>query len=113
MRLIPLGQVATYGQVAAVIGHRGAARTVGWALHALQADSNVPWHRVVNARGRISTGGHQPQPSLQQVLLKEEGVPFSGEGQVDLQQCRWDGPDWPEVEALRHKGEYTTRGTRE
>ena len=52
--LIPRGQLATYGQVADWIGAWGCARQVGWALRRLSFPSDVPWQRVVNAKGRIS-----------------------------------------------------------
>ena len=51
---IPPGQLATYGQIADLIGAYGCARQVGWALRRLALPSQVPWHRVVNAQGRIS-----------------------------------------------------------
>ena len=51
---IPPGQLATYGQIADLIGAWGCARQVGWALRRLPLPSDLPWHRVVNARGRIS-----------------------------------------------------------
>ena len=51
---IPPGRVATYGQVARLLWQPHAARTVGWALRGVPDDGNVPWHRVVNAAGRIS-----------------------------------------------------------
>ena len=54
VRRIPVGRVSTYGHVAALCGKPRAARTVGWALHALPEESDVPWQRVVNHRGGIS-----------------------------------------------------------
>ena len=54
VRRIPEGRVATYGQVAALADLPGHARQVGYALHALPEGGNVPWHRVINARGAIS-----------------------------------------------------------
>jgi len=98
VRMIPRGQVATYGQIAAIISHRGAARTVGWALHGLTEESGVPWHRVINARGQISL-----HPGTQQiVLLQEEGVRVDDQNRVELKRYQWPGLDWPEVEALRY-----------
>ncbi len=55
VRRIPNGRVATYGQIARLAGLPGGARQVGYALHALDEDSDVPWQRVVNARGRVSS----------------------------------------------------------
>lgn len=96
VRQIPSGQVATYGQVAAVIGPDVAARDVGDAMAALRhhhADPPVPWQRVLNVQGRVSTGERQ------QKLLQEEGVVFSAKGQTDLHRFGWPGPDpaWAEA----------------
>jgi len=79
IRRIPPGRVATYGQIARLAGLPGQARLVGYALAALDADSDVPWHRVVNARGAISLPpkGH---PALRQrARLEAEGVVFTGD----------------------------------
>jgi methylated-DNA-protein-cysteine methyltransferase-like protein len=98
VRLVPSGQVATYGQIAAIVSHRGAARTVGWALHSLPPGSDVPWHRVINARGQISL-----HPGARQIaLLRKEGVAIDDRRQVDMKRFQWPGLDWPEIEALRH-----------
>jgi methylated-DNA-protein-cysteine methyltransferase-like protein len=98
VRMIPRGQVATYSQVAAIVSHRGAARTVGWALHGLPEGTDVPWQRVINSRGQISL-----DPGTHQIaLLREEGVLVDAQGKVDMQRFQWPGLDWPEVEALRH-----------
>jgi methylated-DNA-protein-cysteine methyltransferase-like protein len=101
VRMVPPGQVSTYGQIAAIISHRGAARTVGWALHGLPEDSGVPWQRVINAQGRISLGGRGSAASTQRALLEQEGVVFDARDKVDLGRYQWPGLDWPEVEALR------------
>ena len=86
---IPKGRVATYGQIAALAGLPRQARLVGYAMHALPADSDVPWHRVVNAAGRISlradTLGHD---ELQGHLLRREGVRFVA-GVISLAKYRW------------------------
>ena len=84
VRHIPVGRVATYGQVAALAGTPRAARAVGWALRALdeKAAARVPWHRVVNAAGAISP---RPglSPEIQRRRLRAEGVRFV-DGHVDL-----------------------------
>ncbi|MEZ4290587.1 MAG: MGMT family protein [Myxococcota bacterium] len=59
VRRVPEGRVATYGQVAAIAGMPGAARQVGWALNALDEADDVPWHRVINARGEVSGRGER------------------------------------------------------
>lgn len=87
---IPRGKVATYGQVAALAGHPGAARMVGWALHALPGGSEIPWHRVINARGGLSLSDEMSR-RLQQALLEAEGVDVDHNGKVDLEVYRWPG----------------------
>ncbi len=86
---IPPGRVATYGQVAALAGMPGAARQVGWALHALSEDDDVPWQRVINARGEISSRGIREIEGLQRALLQSEGVDFNRAGRVDLASFAW------------------------
>lgn len=85
VRRIPRGRVATYGGVAAAAGIPGQARQVGYALAALDDDSSVPWHRVVNARGQVSarSGGFAAE-RLQRALLESEGVRFDEGGCIDL-----------------------------
>jgi len=89
VRKVPRGRVATYGQIAELAGLEGHARQVGYALHHLPARSNVPWHRVVNAKGEISarTGGDSHE--LQRLLLEAEGVEFDAKGRMDLARYRW------------------------
>lgn len=90
---VPPGFVVTYGQVAAALGDARGARTVGWALRALPEGRDVPWHRVINARGRITTRGRgSDEIARQRHLLKEEGVAFGPDGRVDLAAFRWPGP---------------------
>ncbi len=88
---VPRGRVVTYGQVAQMAGRPGAARTVGWALHALPCGSKVPWHRVINASGGISSRGEGLSEDIQRHLLRHEGVRFDALGRVDLDAYRWDG----------------------
>jgi methylated-DNA-protein-cysteine methyltransferase related protein len=103
VRHIPPGRVATYGQVAMVVGPPVTARQVGDAMAALRHGSpglSVPWQRVINAQGKVSTGRHQQQ------LLEQEGVVFHANGCTDLHRFGWHGPDpvWAEAHgfALRH-----------
>ncbi|MFZ5915543.1 MAG: MGMT family protein [Chloroflexota bacterium] len=100
VRCIPPGQVASYGQVAAMLGNPHAARTVGWAMHALPEDSDVPWQRVINAQGRVSTAAQDRDDSLQRQLLEAEGVVFGPDGRVNMARYRWQGLLWPELHAL-------------
>lgn len=95
VRTIPPGRVATYGDVAAALGSPRVARHVGWALAALGgADADdVPWHRVLNARGEVSErSARSPDgvgaPSPQRLLLEAEGVAFDARGRVDLRAYR-------------------------
>lgn len=92
VRQIPPGQVATYGQIAEILESPRAARTVGWALHSLPEGSGVPWHRVINREGRISTSQHPQGHGEQRCLLEMEGVEFDERGHVSLQAYGWDGP---------------------
>ncbi len=86
---IPKGRVATYGQVADVAGLPRRARLVGRALRELDQDSDVPWHRVVNAKGTISLRGDLlDHEGLQEQLLRREGVDFDGRA-IPLQRYGW------------------------
>ena len=87
---IPRGRVATYGQIAALARLPGHARLVGYALHALPEHSTVPWHRVINAAGKLSLGRAVPGGDLRQrFLLEDEGVAFDVHGKVSLQRFGW------------------------
>src|SRR5215831_8293054 len=86
---IPKGRVATYGQVAEVAGLPRRARLVGRALRELDEDSDVPWHRVVNAKGTISSRGDLlDHEGLQEHLLRREGVDFDGRA-IPLERFGW------------------------
>lgn len=89
VRRIPKGRVATYGQVASLAGLAGHARQVGYALHALPEGTAVPWHRVVNASGRISQRSVAGAELVQQQLLAREGVRFNALGKIMLARFRW------------------------
>ena len=83
---IPHGRVATYGQIAHMVGMPKAARQVGYAMAALGRGAprpDVPWHRVVNAKGESSIGGEQIE------RLKAEGVAFDANGRIDLRRFGW------------------------
>ncbi|MCU0568182.1 MAG: methylated-DNA--[protein]-cysteine S-methyltransferase [Oculatellaceae cyanobacterium Prado106] len=90
VRQIPKGKVATYGQVADLANMPRHARLVGYALFRVDVDSDVPWHRVINAKGEISESPFRMGgDDLQRVLLEEEGVVFSREGKVSLRKYQW------------------------
>ena len=93
VRQVPVGQVVTYGQVAALLGQPRAARAVGYALRFVPAGTDVPWHRVINHRGQISPRYPTEGPLLQRLLLEDEGVRFDGQARVNLAVYRWQ-PTW-------------------
>ena len=88
---IPRGKAATYGQIARLLGQPRAARTVGWALHSLPEEKDVPWQRVINSRGMVSLGTDRHGATVQGALLEGEGVVFDEQGRVDLEVYGWNG----------------------
>ncbi len=90
IRHIPRGRVATYGQIARILGVCGP-RAVGYALNSSK-DPTLPWHRVVNSKGRSSLGPEGAQ--LQLELLKLEGVTVDQRGAIDLSFFLWEGPTY-------------------
>ncbi len=95
VRRIPRGKVATYGQVARLVGAPRKARFVGYAMRANPKPGNgeaaVPCHRVVFKDGAICEGYAFGGPEAQRSLLEAEGVSFTDETHVDLDVCLWDG----------------------
>jgi methylated-DNA-protein-cysteine methyltransferase-like protein len=90
VRRIPRGTVATYGQVACMIGHPRSARYVGYALRNNPEPGDViPCHRVVFKDGQISDGFAFGGPDVQRSLLQAEGVPFADDMHVAIDACRW------------------------
>lgn len=89
---IPRGRVASYGQIAAMISTPKAARVVGWALHTLDAELDIPWQRVINSRGYISTTCLTHTADIQKQILVKEGVKVikrDGLWWVDLKKYQW------------------------
>ncbi len=87
---IPIGKVATYGQIAAIVSPGLPARIVGFALHGLSEGTDLPWHRVINSQGKISYAVSRNQyDSLQQKLLEQEGILFTTNGKIDLIKYLW------------------------
>lgn len=83
---IPAGKVATYGQIAQLIGREKHARLVGKVLSNAELYGTYPCHRVVNHAGRTAPGWVE-----QRLLLEDEGIEFRGNGLVDMKRFRWDG----------------------
>lgn len=86
---IPEGKVATYGQIAAMLGNPRGARTVGWAMQAAPAHLNLPCHRVVNKSGTLAPayafGGNENQ----RAMLLAEGITFGADGRIDMRKHFW------------------------
>ena len=101
VRQVPEGRVTTYGDVAACLGLRRAARQVGYALAALPASrSDVPWHRVVNSRGQLSERGEAGPSSEQGRRLRREGVRVDRRGRVqEFPQFLYTFAPLPEFES--------------
>ncbi len=91
VRMIPSGKVATYGQIATLAGQARAFRACG-TLMGQVVDNTIPWHRVINAQGRVSTGNDVARPMIQRQLLEAEGIHFRRSGTCDLKLYRWEGP---------------------
>jgi len=93
VRQIPPGKVATYGQVAALVGGC-TARMVGYAMAALKRGTapDVPWQRVINTKGKISVHGDGIGNAMQRVLLEQDGVQFDENDRVDFSRYGWIGP---------------------
>jgi methylated-DNA-protein-cysteine methyltransferase-like protein len=93
VKSISPGKVATYGQIAALVGPGLPARIVGYALHGLPEKTDIPWHRVINRMGKISfSPSRNNHDTLQKYLLEREGIRFNSEDIIDLQKFLWQ-PD--------------------
>ena len=102
---IPRGRVATYGQLSEMIDRRLTPVGIGWAIRAVP-EGAIPWHRVVNGQGGISTD--REHPGLQRQLLEAEGVRFDAQGRVDLERVGWR----PRVQPGATKKQSTKVATR-
>ncbi|MFD2371644.1 MGMT family protein [Brevibacillus sp. GCM10020057] len=96
---IPAGKVMTYGQIASLAGSPRAARQVVRILHAMSKKHRLPWHRVINGKGRI---GLQDEVSftLQKMNLEAEGVAVSAEGAIDLSVYQYAPARIPDAHAM-------------
>ena len=86
---IPRGCVATYGQIARMLGAPRAARTVGWAMHDNPHGSRMPCHRVVQHGGTCSPNFQIGDPGAQRRRLKREGVQFLLDGRINMEIHQW------------------------
>lgn len=104
---IPYGKVANYGQIARIAGLGRRARLVGYALHSTPDGTDLPWHRVINAQGRISFPDGSSSYSRQRNLLESEGIVFVG-SRVDLTVYRWEPEteEWPDEYLNSETTEY-------
>lgn len=109
--MVPYGCVASYGQIALMVGVPRAARQVGWTLNRLETDDfksspNIPWWRIVNNQGRISIKGTKYHDApMQKKLLEQEGLHIKDDLTFDIEQYRYR-PDIPEIRSLRLDDEY-------
>ncbi|MBI9013705.1 MAG: MGMT family protein [Clostridiales bacterium] len=86
---VPAGTVLTYGRVALLAGSPGAARQVGWLLNSMSEKYKLPWHRIINAQGKISL--RDPVSSYEQkMLLEDEGIEFINDDTISLKKYLWD-----------------------
>lgn len=95
VRQIPPGQVATYGQVAELAGMVGKPRLVGYALYRVDMSADdVPWQRVINAKGEVSQSPlRNGTDYIQRAMLEDEGIEFDSRGRIDLSQYKWRPPE--------------------
>ncbi len=97
---IPSGRVTSYGAVATILGRRpglragpSAPRAVGGALSAIPDELDLPWWRVINSSGRISTSSIHHTAQIQRALLEDDGVHFSETGRIDWDRYEWNPND--------------------
>ena len=88
--VVPRGKVATYGQIANIVGC--SPREVGYAMAALPPASTVPWQRIINRQGRISARSDGQPDTEQRRQLRKEGIIFDTRGVIDLSVYGWRGP---------------------
>ena len=88
---VPRGQVASYGQIAEIVGPGCDARMVGYAMAAIPEGSDVPWQRIVNREGKISLPGRGGE--IQRMRLEAEGITFDARGRIDMKHFGWQGTE--------------------
>ena len=96
VRRVPPGRVTTYSRIAELVGGC-TPRMVGYAMAALKRGTvpDVPWQRVINAKGKISVHGDGIGNAMQRAILEDEGVEFDANNRVDFSRFGWYGPDEP------------------
>jgi len=90
VRKVPRGKVASYGQIAQIVGKGCDARMVGYAMAGTPEGSDVPWQRIVNREGKISLPGKGGE--IQRMRLEAEGITFDARGRIDMKRFGWQGP---------------------
>ncbi len=90
VRKVPRGKVASYGQIALIVGVGCDARMVGYAMAGTPEGSDVPWQRIVNREGKISLPGKGGE--IQRMRLEAEGITFDARGRIDMKRFGWQGP---------------------
>jgi methylated-DNA-protein-cysteine methyltransferase related protein len=103
VRRIPRGKVATYGQIARLVGAPRSARVVGWAMHGNPHGARVPWQRVVQRGGSLSETVCPADPDRQRRLLAREGVTFLLDGRIDMAVHQW-APDSGDLRRASRSG---------
>jgi methylated-DNA-protein-cysteine methyltransferase-like protein len=88
---IPRGSLASYGQIALMVGYPRRPRQVGMVLKGLPEGTDLPWHRVVNTLGYVPSKGRWWGAQVQIARLREEGIEVDELGNLDLERYRWDG----------------------
>ncbi len=107
VRQIPEGKVTSYGRIAAMLDAPRGARAVGYAMRALKHKrdnlnyEDIPWHRVINAKGQISLQGFGKQ--IQKDLLEEEGIHLTSDYKIDMDIYLWEGILPHEVQKIINK----------
>ncbi len=89
VRSIPKGKVASYGQIATLVGYPRSAIQVGWVLHLYGEDEVTPWWRVINKKGHISTKCPEHTPNIQKELLEKDGIVVNNQLDVDMKKYRF------------------------
>ena len=89
LQQIPKGTVATYGQIATLAGKPGGARYIGTLLSKLPKNTQLPWHRVINAKGELSFPLNTQAYNTQRKRLEKESIVFNQNNKVSLKTYQW------------------------